>query len=341
MKLNKLSNKILDFCNSHVNLTDENVLVISTSNQFNIENAKHEIQHIVNLSKINNIRFINKFFECVAESIEFGGVYICCTETIQGRRKRQRIQKIPILRNFFNFFEFLFLRIFPKVWGLKKIYFFITRGRRRLLSKAEVLGRLVSCGFEIQQVKTIDGLLYMAVKKIKSPDYNVNASYGPLYKMPRVGKKGKMIGVYKLRTMHPYAEYLQEYIIKNHGYASSGKPRNDFRLTYWGKTFRKFWIDELPQLINLFKGDLKLVGVRPVGKFYFDNLPEKVKDKRYKHKPGCIPPYVALNRKSSVEEVLKAEMEYMEEKESRPYTTDTKYFFKAIFNILFRGKRSA
>ena len=272
-----IPDKIINFSKNHLDICSSEVLVVSTSNVFNIENSKEHIRHIVNLSKVNNIRFINKFFECINERLEVGGIYICCSETIQGRRKRQRIRKIPIVRNVFYFFEFMFLRIFPKVWGVKKFYFFITRGRRRLLSKAEVLGRLVSCGFEIVEIKTIDGLLFIAAKKIKKPDYNENASYGPLYKMPRVGKGGKIIGVYKIRTMHPYAEYLQEYLITNHGYAESGKPKNDFRLTPWGKMFRKFWLDELPQLINLIKGDLKLVGVRPVGKFYFDSLPEDIK----------------------------------------------------------------
>lgn len=336
-----VSDQIVQFCSTFVDFNDPNLLLLKTTNTFNIRNANIRIKHIINLSKINNVRYINKFFECINESLGKNCVYICCSETIQGRRKRQRIRKIPIVRNFFYFFEFMFLRIFPKVWGLKKFYFFITRGRRRLLSKAEVLGRLVSCGFEILDLKTIEGLLFIAARKIKDPEFNENASYGPLYKMPRVGKDGRIIGVYKMRTMHPYAEYLQEYLITNHGYAESGKPKNDFRLTPWGKTFRKFWLDELPQLINLIKGDLKLVGVRPVGKFYFDNLPEEIKQKRQKHKPGCIPPYVALNRKSSLEEVLKAEMEYMNEKEKNPYFTDTKYFFKAIFNIIFRGKRSA
>jgi len=333
--------EVLNFIQQHVDLSGSDNFLVSTTNIFNIKSHTQETQNIINFSKTNSIRYINKFFECVNEKLDEGGIYICCSETIRSRRRRQRIRKFPILRNIYWTIEFIFLRVFPKVWGLKKLYFLVTRGRRRLMSKAEVLGRLVSCGFDIVDLKTINGLLYVVAKKVKQPEYNTSVSYGPLYKMPRVGKGGKIIGVYKMRTMHPYAEYLQEYLITNHGYAESGKPKNDFRLTPWGKTFRKFWIDELPQLINLLKGDLKLVGVRPVSKFYFDSLPEEMKAKRLKHKPGCIPPYVALNRKSSLEEVLKSEMEYMNEKEANPYTTDFKYFFKAIFNIVFKGKRSA
>ena len=58
-------------------------------------------------------------------------------------------------------------------------------------------------------------------------------------------------------------------------------------------------------------------------------------------KPGCIPPYVALDRDSNVMSVLQSEKEYMEEKIKNPYTTDLKYFFRAVYNIIFNKKRSA
>lgn len=332
---------VSDFILEHVDITSSKTFIVKTTNIFNIQNKNKETENIVNLSKINNIRFINKFFEEVNNQLNLDNYFICCTETIQSRRNRQKIRLIPLFRNIFYFFEFIFLRVFPKTLGFKKIYFIITRGRRRLLSKAEVLGRLVSCGFDIIDYKTINGILYIVSKKNKLPEFNKKASYGPLYSMPRVGKNGKIIYIYKFRTMHPYAEYLQKYIVDKHGYSESGKPKDDFRLTPWGKVFRRFWIDEVPQIINILKFDLKIVGIRPVSKFYYDSLPEDVKKMRIKHKPGCIPPYVALNRKSSVEGVIKAEVEYMLEKEQNIMLTDFKYFIKAIYNIIFKGKRSA
>jgi lipopolysaccharide/colanic/teichoic acid biosynthesis glycosyltransferase len=141
--------------------------------------------------------------------------------------------------------------------------------------------------------------------------------------------------------MHPYSEYLQDYILKLNGYAETGKPANDFRLVPWGKFLRRYWFDELPQLINLFKGELKLVGARPVSLRYFQDIPKEIQKLRIAQKPGCIPPYVSLNSKGSVKCVLQAEKEYLEEKRKNPYFTDTKYFFKALYNILFKGKRSA
>ena len=337
----KAGEETYDFFSQYVDPESKKTLIISTTNDFNITNYPIELSAIVNLSKVNNIRYINKFFEKVNAKLNTGDTFICCFETIASRKERNRVGSIPIIKNIWFGIEFIFLRMFPKMWGFKKIYFLVTRGRNRLLSKAEAIGRLVSCGFNIEASEAFNGLTYVVCKKIKEPVFNMGASYGPLFKMQRMGKGGKLIGVYKFRTMHPYAEYLQDYVLNINGYAESGKPKNDFRLTPWGRFMRRYWLDELPQLINVCKGELKLVGVRPISQRYFQDIPKDLQELRVKFKPGCIPPYVALNRKGNVESVLQSEREYLQEKIRRPYTTDTRYFFKAIFNIIFRRKRSA
>lgn len=339
--INKCGENAFAFIESYIKLEGKETHVVSTTNEFNITNYPENVRGIVNLSKVNNIRYINKFFEKVNEKLPLDGVFICCFETYQARKERHRLGRIPVMKNAWFAIEFIVLRMFPKMWGFKKIYFLLTRGRNRLLSKAEVLGRLVSCGFDILAYDAFSGLTYVVVKKIKQPEYNMHVSYGPLFKMKRMGKDGKIIGVYKFRTMHPYAEYLQDYVLKLNGYAESGKPANDFRLTPWGKFLRRYWLDELPQLINVFKGEMKLVGVRPISQRYFQDIPKDLQELRLKHRPGCIPPYVALDRKGSVNDVLQSEREYLIEKVKKPYTTDIKYFIKAIFNIVFRKKRSA
>ena len=63
----------------------------------------------------------------------------------------------------------------------------------------------------------------MISKKNKIPDYNLFPSYSPIFNMKRIGYKGKTIGVYKLRTMYPYSEYLQEFIIKENKLSASEK----------------------------------------------------------------------------------------------------------------------
>lgn len=339
--IDKCGQEASDFLAKFVDLDSAETLVISTTNTFNIINHDSPVKAIINLSRSNDIRFLNKYFECVNEKLNQGNVFICCLETFTARRKRKKIGRIPGLRSVYFFFEFIFMRVFPKLPLLKKIYFFITRGRNRLLSKAELLGRLASCGFEIIDYDSFRGLMYVAAKKDRKPAFNMNPSYGPLYKMPRIGKNGKIIKVYKFRTMHPYAEYLQDYILRVHGYSETGKPANDFRLTPWGKFLRRYWLDELPQLINILKGDLKIVGVRPISARYFEDIPEDLQKLRLSQKPGCIPPYVSLDRKSNVQAVLQAEREYLTEKINHPYTTDTKYFFRAVYNIIVKKKRSS
>ncbi|PHR43149.1 MAG: sugar transferase [Fluviicola sp.] len=291
------------------------------------------------LNRINDIRYINKHFEKVNRALNVGDYYVGVVKTLENYREARKGRNIPIIGGFVRVWDFAFFRIAPKVWGIRKIYFGITRGKGRLISKAEVLGRLVSCGFEIDGVRRVDNLHLFTVKKAKEP-LAVKPSYGPLFKMNRVGKNGKIIGVYKFRTMHPYSEFIQSYLIRTNGYGENGKIKDDFRMSRWSKLMRKYWIDEIPQLLNVLKGDMKLVGVRPVSKVYFDALPEELKNQRSRFKPGCIPPYVAFNEKSSLNSVLECEKKYLDMKTKNPYFTDTKLFFKAIINIVFRGKRS-
>ena len=336
----EIGQEAFDYYNSFFNVSSGDNLVISKGKFLSNYSNFNKVTNVIFLDKVNNFRLINKQLEEVNTKIPNGGILMGNFETFNDRAERIRIYHTPFKNIYFGF-EFVFKRVMPKLPYLKKAYFFVTKGKNRLLSKAEALGRLVSCGFDIVDVKKIDGVHYFVAKKVKEPTFDMSPSYGPLFKMRRVGKNGKIIKVYKFRTMHPYSEYLQDYVLKINGYAETGKPANDFRLVPWGKFLRRYWLDELPQLINLVKGDLKLVGCRPVSQRYFQDIPKDVQELRLTQKPGCIPPYVALNRSGSIDSVLNAEKEYLKEKIKNPYFTDTKYFMKAIFNIVFKHKRSA
>jgi len=339
--LQNIHPEALQLIEQYADIDSDATAILDTTNYFNVRAYPLKIKALVNFGQINQMRYINKFFEEVNAVLEVDDLFICRGETIVGRKERLKISNFPLLGRLYFFLEFLFLRVMPKLWGLKKVFFWFTRGRIRLISKAEILGRLYSCGFELIEYRNIDRELYVVCRKRANPDFNMEPSYGPLFKMRRLGKNGKIIGVYKFRTMHPYAEYLQDYIINSNGYSLSGKPKDDFRLTPWGRFFRKYWIDELPQLINVLKGEMKLVGLRPISERYAKDIDPEFLKERILFKPGCIPPYVSLNRASSVEEVIQAEKEYVDAKKLNPYTTDLKFFFQAIFNIVFRRKRSA
>ena len=145
--------------------------------------------------------------------------------------------------------------------------------------------------------------------------------------------------MYKLRTMHPYSEYLQQYVYEHSKLEEGGKFRNDFRVHTLGRFMRRFWLDELPMLFNLLKGDLKPVGVRPLSRHYFDLYDESLKAKRIRTRPGLIPPFYA-DMPGTLEEIQHSENKYLDEYFRRPFLTDCRYFHKAMYNIIFRKARS-
>jgi len=115
-------------------------------------------------------------------------------------------------------------------------------------------------------------LLYAALRvKWSSP--------GPIiFSQERIGFKGKPFYIHKLRSMVADAE-------KDGAALSSA---NDPRITKWGRTMRKWRMDELPQLWNILKGEMSLVGPRPERKFYINQVMQKTPYFKYllKVKPG-------------------------------------------------------
>src|SRR5262245_19664535 len=102
-------------------------------------------------------------------------------------------------------------------------------------------------------------LLYVALRVKLSSD-------GPvLYRQERIGYRGRRFEILKFRSMNADAE-------KNGPALSS---ETDPRITPWGKTMRKWRLDELPQLWNILKGDMSLVGPRPERKYYIDQIIER------------------------------------------------------------------
>ncbi len=319
---------------------DNQTLFISTSTRFNIEfQPDNFYRNIVNLKRVNDIQYINKFFESVNRKLPVNGLFLGCAETKDARKRRILAKFPPVLNWMFYMVDFVFKRIFPKFLLTKKIYFLFTRGMNRVLSKAEVLGRLYSCGFEVVDERMTGNLLFFIAKKDKVPAYDFDPSYGPFVKLRRIGMGGKMIRVYKFRTMHPFAEYLQDYVYKKNHLDCGGKFKNDFRITTLGRLMRRLWIDEFPMVINVLKGEMKIVGVRPLSQHYYDLYSKELQEKRILYKPGLIPPFYA-DLPVTLEEIQASEMRYLEAYEKKPWKTDWNYFWKAMRNILFKKVRS-
>jgi exopolysaccharide biosynthesis polyprenyl glycosylphosphotransferase len=123
------------------------------------------------------------------------------------------------------------------------------------------------------------GMIFLSPLMVYSAIRVKFSSTGPvIYSQERVGYKGKKFFIHKFRSMIEDAE-------KDGPVLSSP---NDKRITTWGKVMRKWRIDELPQLWNILKGEMSLVGPRPERQFYMEQILQRTPYFRYllKAKPG-------------------------------------------------------
>lgn len=301
--------------------------------------ATRALRLFINLNKVNDNRWINRYFLSVYETLTAGGFFFGKAHTIYTHKKWIYKKYPKQIANGIYFVDFLVNRILPKIPFSKQIYFAVTKGKGRVISKAEILGRLCFCGFDIVAEKEIDERLYFLARKAKTSSIEQNPSYGPFVGFTRIGANNEPIRIHKFRTMHPYSEFLQDYVYSKSGLREGGKMDGDFRITEWGKWMRKLWLDELPMLYNWVRGDLKLFGVRPLSAHYLGLYPRDLQKLRKGVKPGLVPPFYA-DMPKTFDEICESERRYIEAYLERPIRTQWVYFWKAIWNIVFRGARS-
>ena len=316
------------------------VSILDTSSTMNIQVLLDHTQDLlINFHDLNDFRRLNNYLLHSYKKLKNGGLFMGNFIPMEKFREHLRAQMPHFLYTIILPIHFIFHRLFPKLPITKQIYFIITKGRNRILSKAEVFGRLSFCGFEMIQYKTIGDHIYFICKKLKTVSMEKSPSYGPIVKLKRIGYEGEIIHIYKFRTMHPYSEFIQGDIYEKYHLNKSGKLRNDFRITSWGKILRKYFIDELPQIYNWLRGDLNLVGVRALSEHYYSLYPDDLQKSRISFKPGLIPPYYA-DLPESFNEIIASERKYLTLKSNKSFMTDLIYLVKALVNIAFLGARS-
>lgn len=333
---------VFGFLASNLALQSGNTRVYTHIDSENLKmNTRYRYSAIVQLERLNNMRSVNETFCILNEKLPDNGVFVCCFES-KSTRKQRLLKKYPFGLNYLLYFlDFIHKRIMPKILILSAIYYFVTKGKNRILSKTEVLGRLYCTGFIVVKEKKIGKLTWFIVKRVKQPESRQKRVYGPLISLRRYGKGGKFFDVYKMRTMHPYAEYIQAYIYERNSLQDGGKFKRDIRVTTLGGFMRKYWLDELPMLINLLKREMKIVGVRPLSSHYFSLYDKELQEKRIRFKPGLLPPFYA-DMPKTLDEIQASEMRYLEMCETRGiFMTDILYFFRILNNIFFRKARSA
>lgn len=157
----------------------------------------------------------------------------------------------------------------------------------------------------------------------------------PVFSQERVGRDGKRFKLYKFRSMVPHAEEkLEEYLDQNEMDGPVFKIKGDPRITRVGRLIRKASIDELPQLLNVLKNDMSIVGPRPPLPREFEQYNEYQKQRLY-IKPGLTCYWqVEPNRNNlSFDEWVDLDLRYIQD---RNFWLDWKLIvltIVAIFNM--------
>ena len=155
------------------------------------------------------------------------------------------------------------------------------------------------------------------------------------FKHKRIGKNGKEIYIYKFRTMVENAEDLIKQFTPEQmkEFKENFKLENDPRVTKIGKILRKTSLDELPQLINIIKGDISIIGPRPVISEELEKYGMN-KNRFLSVTPG-LTGYWAANGRSDTTYAQRMEMElyYVD---NMSFKLDLKVFFKTVLSVLKR-----
>lgn len=318
----------------------DKVVILDTSNPELV--LKCIVKHpslVVHCKSLNDVRHINTLLSYSNYALCENGYLACCCVTSDVRKDKIMHDSPPLIARIIYSLDYFVHRVFSKLPMTIRLYYLLTKGVRRVLTKVEVLGRVYRAGFDVVKEYTVDDKFYIVAKKTAEPIRDDSPSRSMLIRLKRKGKGGKIIGVYKFRTMYSYSEYLQPYIYRKCGLCEGGKFANDFRVSFIGKALRKMWLDEFPMLINWLKGDLKLVGVRPLSSHYFSLYSKELQELRIKVKPGLLPPFYA-DMPKTLAEIQESEIRYIKSYLKNPIRTDWVYFWRCVNNIVFKGKRS-
>jgi len=182
----------------------------------------------------------------------------------------------------------------------------------------------------IDIIGAICGIILLSPVLIVVGIMNKLDSKGPVFfGHKRLGINGEFIKVYKFRTMLPNAEELLKYLTPEQEleFSKSFKFENDPRITRFGQFLRKSSLDELPQLLNILKGNMSIVGPRPIIEIEIEKY-GIYGDKLLSVKPGLTGNWQASGRSDTTyEERVKLDMDYID---CRSIWMDLMIIFKTV-----------
>lgn len=189
--------------------------------------------------------------------------------------------------------------------------------------------------------RIMDILLSAAALVILSPVFLITAvlikseDHGPVFFVQqRAGKDMRPFAIYKFRSMYVNAdEKMREMMKDNEQTGHAFKIKDDPRITRVGKVIRRFSIDELPQLINIIKGDMSIVGPRPILTFQMEEC-SPYERQRLVVQPG-LTCYWQIGGRANVswEEWVELDLDYIED---MGFWTDCKMILRTV-PVVFRG----
>lgn len=189
--------------------------------------------------------------------------------------------------------------------------------------------RLIDCAMALGAMVVFSPLFLVCWAAIKFEDH------GPaIFKQERIGRFGKPFYIYKFRSMRPDAEKMGPQLSHSSG-------EGDARLTRVGRFLRAHHLDELPQLWNVFLGDMAFIGPRPERKFYIDQILEY--DTRYTYlyqiRPGVTSYATLYNGYTDTMAKMLRRLEYdLYYLEHRSWGLDFRILTNTFLSIVF-GKK--
>ena len=188
----------------------------------------------------------------------------------------------------------------------------------------KVIKRCLDFSLSLIVLIVLSPLLICIMSFIFFTDYK-----SPIFRQDRIGKDGKVFKIWKFRSMRVGAENeLKSLRCMNEDCGANFKLRNDPRVTKIGEFIRKTSIDELPQLVNILKGDMSVIGPRP---FVADEQ-AKLPEERLLVKPG-LSCYWQIGGKNdlSLEEQIELDHKYIKD---RSVITDVKIIVKTVLHVI-------
>jgi len=317
---------------------DHNFLVISDANSLAGIQNEASYDYVVSSSALNDYVRINGSLGKIHRLLNSKGIFVGHVETYEEYSQRICRKYNFVVAKIILLLSFLFERVVPKLFGIRYLLDKSGIVKHHRLTKCEALGRIRYCGFEIVKLVEINNHVYFVIRK-SSPPMNGKPCDGLFIKIQKVGRDGSTIECYKLRTMHAYANYLHDYVLDRLEIDSNGKVVGDFRVPKWGKILRKLWLDEMPQIFNILKGELTFIGLRHLSREFLELYPEDWRKERMKLRPGFVPPYYADCPKT-FDDIIESEKRYYKLKKKHPLTTDIYYFMRVVLNFLTMRTRT-